>query len=481
MTGRPRVAVSYAWREEREGQNTKAVESFCERLKAAGIDVVRDTEHLGYGQSIRNFMRDIGRSGYLCVFLSDAYLKSPNCMYELLIAFQHDRDNLDRLAERLNIWQMPGMPKIAIPPDREPIILEWKTVRQRYEESLQRLGPEERSSESQRQYDDVRDIHQNVDLILTFATTHRSPRTWDEFADWMIRKYGGNETAPMDAKDVFTNILRELDSVLERHTPVAELLSKCLPGEVVSAGGRFVLKRDLFVGDEPWNGLVQGLRCVVDSMHSLQGNAGDWRALGEVCSGLTVLGINRDWIARQRSLARQLCADFPADQDVIEIGDGTQVNLLYLVACALADGIARLDEVFGEPPVDGRRIPSLPVVGRGITPDDKLREIKVHLIWAVLPKEEIQQDEKRLETQFNRVRQIIDIAFNDDHRPYHATGDEFQKHYEQIRQNLQLKDLLLIFPNGEDPGTMLVEYVRVLQLLNRISETIKQKTQTTAG
>ena len=87
MPARPKVAVSYSWQEERSGRNAGAVDAFCARLRTADVEIIRDVSELSHGESILAFMRSIGASDFLCVFLSDGYLHSPNCMYELLVAW----------------------------------------------------------------------------------------------------------------------------------------------------------------------------------------------------------------------------------------------------------------------------------------------------------------------------------------------------------------------------------------------------------
>ncbi len=75
-----RVYVSYAW-----NGDSKAVFA---RLKAAcaeqGISVRSDTEVIGYRGSIADFMAELGRGRAVILVLSDDYLRSPNCMRELL-------------------------------------------------------------------------------------------------------------------------------------------------------------------------------------------------------------------------------------------------------------------------------------------------------------------------------------------------------------------------------------------------------------
>jgi hypothetical protein len=74
------VFISYAWGTERED----IVNEIDETLQQRGIRIVRDKRALGYRGSIRDFMERIGRGSCVIVVISDKYLRSPNCMFELV-------------------------------------------------------------------------------------------------------------------------------------------------------------------------------------------------------------------------------------------------------------------------------------------------------------------------------------------------------------------------------------------------------------
>jgi Tfp pilus assembly protein PilF len=74
------VYLSYAW----GGESERVVDALDADLRALGIAVVRDKRDLGYKGSIRDFMKRIGSGQAVVMVISDKYLKSPNCMFELL-------------------------------------------------------------------------------------------------------------------------------------------------------------------------------------------------------------------------------------------------------------------------------------------------------------------------------------------------------------------------------------------------------------
>ncbi len=73
------VFISYAWGDERE----ELVNQLDKALQTREIKIIRDKRDLGYKGSIREFMERIGQGNCVIVVISDKYLRSPNCMFEL--------------------------------------------------------------------------------------------------------------------------------------------------------------------------------------------------------------------------------------------------------------------------------------------------------------------------------------------------------------------------------------------------------------
>ncbi len=86
------VYISYAW----GGESERIVNELDADLKAQGITIVRDKRNLGFKGMIRDFMQQIGRGYAVIVVISDKYLKSPNCMYEL-VEIAKNKDVYDRI------------------------------------------------------------------------------------------------------------------------------------------------------------------------------------------------------------------------------------------------------------------------------------------------------------------------------------------------------------------------------------------------
>jgi internalin A len=74
------IFISYAWGGERE----EVVNQIDQALQKRGLKITRDKRDLGYKGSIKEFMERIGQGNCVIVVVSDKYLRSPNCMFELV-------------------------------------------------------------------------------------------------------------------------------------------------------------------------------------------------------------------------------------------------------------------------------------------------------------------------------------------------------------------------------------------------------------
>ncbi|MFN4850298.1 HEAT repeat domain-containing protein [Microcystis sp.] len=74
------VYISYNWQEDSNEMANQLVQAF----DAKGIEIIRDKTHTTYKDSIKNFMRQIGQGKCVVAVISDRYLKSENCMFELV-------------------------------------------------------------------------------------------------------------------------------------------------------------------------------------------------------------------------------------------------------------------------------------------------------------------------------------------------------------------------------------------------------------
>lgn len=107
------IFLSYCWKDEKKADE---IDLF---FKDVGINIRRDKKSIEQWGSIRTFMDSIQESDYAILILSDGYLKSVNCMYEItqLMKDEHYRkrifpvvlDNeiykLDRRIDYIVYWE----------------------------------------------------------------------------------------------------------------------------------------------------------------------------------------------------------------------------------------------------------------------------------------------------------------------------------------------------------------------------------------
>ncbi|HEY2583824.1 MAG TPA: tetratricopeptide repeat protein [Mucilaginibacter sp.] len=86
----PKIFLSYAW------ANADVVDEIDNDFKTIGIKLTRDVRDLGYRKSIKEFMYSIGEHDFVLMLISDEYLRSENCMYEVteLLGTHHFRDRI---------------------------------------------------------------------------------------------------------------------------------------------------------------------------------------------------------------------------------------------------------------------------------------------------------------------------------------------------------------------------------------------------
>lgn len=81
----PAIYISYAWNPESDA----IAESVEKEFQKRGVRIIRDKNDLKYKERLKDFMKAIGRGKYVILIISNNYLKSENCMFELLQIFKN--------------------------------------------------------------------------------------------------------------------------------------------------------------------------------------------------------------------------------------------------------------------------------------------------------------------------------------------------------------------------------------------------------
>ena len=81
----PAIYISYAWNSESES----IAEAIENEFQQRGVRIIRDKIDLRYKGRIKDFMEQIGQGKYVILIISNKYLRSENCMFELLQIFKN--------------------------------------------------------------------------------------------------------------------------------------------------------------------------------------------------------------------------------------------------------------------------------------------------------------------------------------------------------------------------------------------------------
>lgn len=184
-----RVCVSYAWKDERNKQSESAgnVERFCTELAKAGIQVTRDGTNMGLGDRVSSFMRTIAASDVVYVFLSDAYLRSPNCMYELLLIWRGSQDDPDRFHKQIRVIPIVGT-KIQTISGRLEYAAYWKKQRDDIRGIIEQHGVDVLGASDLNNWKRIQDFAHNVNEMLSQINDILLEGDFNKFIDAAIRE-----------------------------------------------------------------------------------------------------------------------------------------------------------------------------------------------------------------------------------------------------------------------------------------------------
>ncbi len=156
------IFFSYAWgdvREEGESRE-KIVNELYDSLKNAGYNLVRDKVDLGYKGFISDFMKEIGKGNQVIVVISDKYVRSPFCMFELYEVARNCQFDKQIFRERV-FPIMTEFIDFARPKVIDAYLSFWEEERNEWETMLKkRMG--QLSGEQFARYEKVKLISENI-------------------------------------------------------------------------------------------------------------------------------------------------------------------------------------------------------------------------------------------------------------------------------------------------------------------------------
>lgn len=157
------VYISYAW----GGESERIVNQLDTDLQANGITIIRDKRDLGFKGMIRDFMQQIGRGYAVIVVISDKYLRSPNCMYEL-VEIARNKDLYDRIFPIVL-----ADADIYNPVNRIKYIKHWEDKLKELDEAMRTVSAANLQGMRDEidSYDEIRDSISNLTFLLKDMNT----------------------------------------------------------------------------------------------------------------------------------------------------------------------------------------------------------------------------------------------------------------------------------------------------------------------
>jgi internalin A len=177
------VFLSYAWGDDTpEGKiREQAADALTAALIEDGVLVVRDRDRIRPGERISAFIRQLTRADHVVAVISNKYLRSPYCMYEIYTLWQKSQADGDQMLERLVPIVLPEV-RINGLAQRAPYLKHWREQASQLEALIVELGLNA-GSQSWQEVRLVREFSQHVDDILVFLQDVLMPRQLEAHLD----------------------------------------------------------------------------------------------------------------------------------------------------------------------------------------------------------------------------------------------------------------------------------------------------------
>ena len=175
------IYVSYAWGDDTpEGRlRGETVDRLCAAATARGRTVLRDKDVSSTGDSISKFMRRVGQGDRIFVILSDRYLSSPFCMFELSEIWRTSRQEQGTFLDRIRLYPLPDA-KYRRPVDRVDWAIHWKTEYEALSGRAEKHGAAVLGEDGQRHLMRMQRFYTQVADILATLADSLPPRDFDE-------------------------------------------------------------------------------------------------------------------------------------------------------------------------------------------------------------------------------------------------------------------------------------------------------------
>jgi internalin A len=181
---RLRIYVSYALADDSDPTREQKVDETCAEAKKRGLTLIRDKDALKPGDSIKAFMERLGQGDRVYVFLSDKYLKSPFCMFELCEIWRRCEADEEKFKQRVRLFKLSDV-QIRELEDRTAYAIYWDDKLTKMRGMLRDRDPiavlGKRGAE---EYARMLDFTHHVNDILDLFAKTLQPKTFEEFLDY---------------------------------------------------------------------------------------------------------------------------------------------------------------------------------------------------------------------------------------------------------------------------------------------------------
>jgi internalin A len=178
--------VSYAWNDESKA----IVDKLCDEAEQRHIEILRDKTGHGQGESISRFMQKLGAGDRVFVILSEKYLRSPYCMYELLEVWRTSKMEDKVFRQRIRVYRLPDA-KMSSPLERALCAKYWKEQFTELDAVVRQHGADLLGPADFKRYKLMQDFAHRVGDMLALIADTLQPADFEE-----LKTYGFTDDGP---------------------------------------------------------------------------------------------------------------------------------------------------------------------------------------------------------------------------------------------------------------------------------------------
>jgi len=180
--------VSYAWNDDSKA----IVDRLCQEAENRQKRILRDTTGLGLGERISRFMQKLGAGDRVFVILSDKYLKSPYCMYELFEVWRTSKMAEEEFCRRVRAFRLPDA-RMSTPLERAHCAKYWLDQFTELDQLVRQVGPSLLGKADFERYKLMLVFAHHVGDILALIADTLQPADFEQLA-----QHGFDDVAPIE-------------------------------------------------------------------------------------------------------------------------------------------------------------------------------------------------------------------------------------------------------------------------------------------